>query len=98
MLLKQGERWAFARLSVREQIRAVSFLPSEIPLVPANSSIAKHPEPPPDATISYAYFGVISVAFLAAAAALSTIGLWLFGDSVLKLARRERPPIGLMMV
>jgi cation diffusion facilitator family transporter len=51
---------------------------------------------PPTARFPYGYFRVISVAFLAAAAALTTIGLWLFGDSVLKLARRERPPIGLM--
>jgi cation diffusion facilitator family transporter len=51
---------------------------------------------PPSRRFPYGYFRVISVAFLAAAAALSTIGLWLFADSVLKLLRRERPPIGLM--
>lgn len=51
---------------------------------------------PPTRRFPYGYFRVISVAFLAAAAALSTIGLWLFADSVLKLIHRERPSIGLM--
>ena len=51
---------------------------------------------PPTRRFPYGYFRVISVAFLAAAATLSAVGLWLFADSVLKLVHRERPPIGLM--
>lgn len=51
---------------------------------------------PPTRRFPYGYFRVISIAFLASAATLSTIGLWLFADSVLKLVHRERPSIGLM--
>lgn len=51
---------------------------------------------PPSRRFPYGYFRVMSVAFLAAAAALSTIGLWLLADSVLKLVHRERPAIGMM--
>jgi cation diffusion facilitator family transporter len=50
----------------------------------------------PTRRFPYGYFRVISIAFLAAAVALSAIGLWLFGDSVLKLVHRQRPSIGLM--
>lgn len=64
---------------------------------PAALLIALHFENrPPTRRFPYGYFRVISIAFLAAATALSTIGLWLFAGSVLKLIHRERPPIGLM--
>ncbi|MFL5614930.1 MAG: cation diffusion facilitator family transporter [Gemmatimonadaceae bacterium] len=52
----------------------------------------------PSKRFPYGYFRVISIAFLAAASALSTVGLWLLLDSVMKLVKQERPPIGLMKV
>lgn len=52
----------------------------------------------PSRRFPYGYFRVISVAFLAAATALTTIGVWLLIDSVAKLIKGERPPIGLMTV
>jgi cation diffusion facilitator family transporter len=49
---------------------------------------------PPSKRFPYGYHRALSVAFLATAAALGVVGLWLLYDSILKLVRQERPPIG----
>jgi divalent metal cation (Fe/Co/Zn/Cd) transporter len=51
-------------------------------------------EKKPSARFPYGYFRSISVAFLATAAALMIIGLWLFVENVMKLLAQQRPPIG----
>jgi cation diffusion facilitator family transporter len=51
-------------------------------------------EKKPSARFPYGYFRAISVAFLATAAVLMIIGLWLFVDSAMKLLMGHRPPIG----
>jgi cation diffusion facilitator family transporter len=51
-------------------------------------------EKPPNARFPFGYFRAVSVAFLATAAVLMIIGLWLFFDSVMKLVGAHRPPIG----
>jgi cation diffusion facilitator family transporter len=48
----------------------------------------------PNARFPFGYFRAISVAFLATAAVLMLIGLWLFVDSAMKLLMQHRPPIG----
>ena len=49
---------------------------------------------PPSERFPYGYFRSISIAFLVTAAVLSVIGLYLHYDSLGKLIRQERPPIG----
>jgi cation diffusion facilitator family transporter len=51
-------------------------------------------EKKPGKRFPFGYFRAISVAFLATAAVLMLIGLWLFFDSVMKLASGHRPPVG----
>lgn len=48
----------------------------------------------PNRRFPYGYFRAISVAFLAAAGVLMLIGLYLLADSVMKLLKQERPPVG----
>jgi len=51
-------------------------------------------EKKPTRRFPFGYFRAISVAFLATAAVLMLIGLWLFADSVMKLVSGHRPPVG----
>lgn len=46
----------------------------------------------------YGYHAVVSIAFLAGSLALLAMGLFLLGDAVLKLAEREHPTIGGVMI
>src|SRR3954468_8773613 len=46
----------------------------------------------------YGHYRVISICFLLTATVLLSMGVWLLGESSLKLARQERPPIGAMML
>jgi cation diffusion facilitator family transporter len=48
----------------------------------------------PNERYPFGYFRAISVAFLATAAVLTTVGLWLLLDAVMKLVKHERPPVG----
>jgi cation diffusion facilitator family transporter len=51
---------------------------------------------PPDDEHPWGYHRITSIAFLAAAIALLTFGLIILGDSLFRLARAERPPVGVM--
>jgi cation diffusion facilitator family transporter len=51
-------------------------------------------ERPPSKRFPFGYYRALSVAFLATAAALSVVGLWLLYDSLTKLIGRHRPSIG----
>jgi cation diffusion facilitator family transporter len=51
---------------------------------------------PPNAAFAYGYHRAVEVAFMAAALALLLMGLFLVGDSVLKLLSGEHPPIGMV--
>ena len=53
---------------------------------------------PPSERFPYGYFRAISIAFLVTAAMLSLIGVYLLVDSVGKLVRQERPPIGTVVL
>jgi cation diffusion facilitator family transporter len=46
----------------------------------------------------YGLFRSISICFLLTATILLTMGVWLFGEAALKLARAERPAVGAMMI
>jgi cation diffusion facilitator family transporter len=48
----------------------------------------------PNERFPYGYHRVTSIAFLCAALALLTMGLWLLGDATYKLVTAERPTIG----
>jgi divalent metal cation (Fe/Co/Zn/Cd) transporter len=50
----------------------------------------------PNARFAYGYHRAVEVAFLAAALALLIMGLFLIGDSALKLLSGEHPPIGMV--
>jgi len=50
----------------------------------------------PNARFAYGYHRAVEVAFLAAALALLIMGVFLIGDSVLKLLSGEHPPIGMV--
>lgn len=52
----------------------------------------------PTATFPYGFHRAVSIAFLAAAVALVVIGAFLAIDSIVTLARREHPTIGLVEV
>jgi cation diffusion facilitator family transporter len=49
---------------------------------------------PPTERFPYGFHRATSIAFLCAALALLTMGIWLLGDSVYKLVSGERPTIG----
>ena len=49
---------------------------------------------PPDGGHPWGHHRITSIAFLAAALALLLFGLAILGDSLMKLAKAERPPIG----
>jgi divalent metal cation (Fe/Co/Zn/Cd) transporter len=51
---------------------------------------------PPDARHPWGYHRITSIMFLAAALTLFTFGLVILGDSVHKLVKAERPPVGVM--
>ena len=51
---------------------------------------------PPDAEHPWGYHRITSIAFLASALALLLFGLIILGDSLFKLAKAERPPVGVM--
>ena len=51
---------------------------------------------PPDQEHPWGYHRITSIAFLAAALALLLFGLIILGDSLFRLARAERPPVGVM--
>ena len=51
---------------------------------------------PPDERHPWGYHRVTSIAFLAAAIALLGFGLMVLGDSLFKLVKAERPPVGVM--
>jgi cation diffusion facilitator family transporter len=53
---------------------------------------------PPSKRFPFGYFRAISISYLVAACVLTLIGLWLLVDSLSKLAARERPPIGSMVL
>ena len=53
---------------------------------------------PPSERFPEGYARAISVAFLVTASVLSVIGLYLLYDSVMKLAHREHPPIGTIVL
>jgi cation diffusion facilitator family transporter len=50
----------------------------------------------PTERFPYGYFRAVTLAFLVTAVVLGMVGVWLFVDSVMKLVRQERPPIGSM--
>jgi cation diffusion facilitator family transporter len=52
----------------------------------------------PNRRFPFGYFRVVSIAFLVTSAVLSIAGLWLLYDSVTKLLKKERPPIGAMTI
>src|SRR3954469_23748975 len=52
----------------------------------------------PNERFPYGYFRAVSVAFLATAAVLALAGFWLLFDAVTKLAGRERPALGSMVI
>jgi cation diffusion facilitator family transporter len=51
---------------------------------------------PPDKAFPYGYHRAVEVAFLAGALALLIMGVFLIGDSVLKLLAGDHPPIGMV--
>jgi cation diffusion facilitator family transporter len=51
---------------------------------------------PPNNSFAYGYHRAVEIAFLAAALALLIMGLFLVGDSALKLLSGEHPPIGMV--
>jgi cation diffusion facilitator family transporter len=53
---------------------------------------------PPNERFPYGYFRAISVSFLVTAGVLLLIGVYLLLDSLMKLVRQERPPIGTMVL
>jgi cation diffusion facilitator family transporter len=57
---------------------------------------ARFRERPPTARFPYGYHRVVSIAYLCAAIALITFGLFLIYESVSKLIRAEHPPIGIV--
>lgn len=48
----------------------------------------------PSEEFPYGYHRVVSIAFLCASLALMSMGLWLFGDAIVKLVKADRPSIG----
>lgn len=53
---------------------------------------------PPDAGHPWGWHRITSLAFLTAALALLVFGLFVLGDSLMKLAKAERPPVGVMQL
>jgi cation diffusion facilitator family transporter len=53
---------------------------------------------PPSERYPFGHFRAISICFLLTATVLLSMGVWLLGESVFKLARLERPPIGAMVL
>jgi cation diffusion facilitator family transporter len=49
---------------------------------------------PPTERYPYGHFRALSICFLLTSTVLLTMGVWLFSEALLKLAHRERPPIG----
>jgi cation diffusion facilitator family transporter len=53
---------------------------------------------PPSRKFAFGYFRSTSIAFLGTAVLILVTGLYLLGDAVLKLAKKERPPVGSMVL
>ena len=71
----------------------VSDLATAVP--PATMLFAmRHELRPPSSRFPWGYFRVVSIAFLVTAGVTSVIGVYLLLDSLMKLVKQERPPIG----
>lgn len=57
---------------------------------------SRYRERPPNERFPYGYHRSMSIAFLAAAISLLTLGAFILFDSILRLARFEHPPLGLV--
>ena len=75
----------------------VSDLVTAVP--PATMLFAmRHELRPPSRRFPWGYFRVVSIAFLVTAGVTSTVGLYLLLDSLMKLLKQERPPIGTVLL
>src|SRR4051812_10821568 len=84
----------------RSQTMKTAWITDVLSIVPSFALIValRRELQPPNERYPYGHFRVISICFLLTATVLLSMGVWLFGESALKLVRQERPPIGAMMI
>jgi len=84
----------------RSQTMKTAWITDVLSIVPSAALIValRRELQPPNERYPYGHFRVISICFLLTATVLLSMGVWLFGESALKLVRQERPPIGAMVL